>query len=391
MENVGASQIWKLLYRTLCVIANTMLVIVQFIAKQLESLIEKSGGPQNGVDQSVDQKDERDEGTKQEESSENDVPHEFDPAERRQRGYALEELLRSEIGFREFCRIINEVYRPKLTPLISDSLARLFFQNVGSVIALSTHLINELEVEVKKAPETAMVGHVFLDNASAFRIFDPYVQHYLDASIQYLSLVENNKKFRKAITELQRENEPFESLLVVPVQRMAKYTLLIKEILKHTPEWHPDHQLLSQALEVMSNSAQESDGKVREAERRKNLVVLQNSIRDCPQIIDPARALIGHYTLKKPLEELYILTDMIIVSKERTEPISRQKYRIVKKIVNLDKVYSVNRESDIVILHTDGPDFIFEINHKAEEVVETIERLVRDLLLSQLSRPRMTT
>ena len=34
----------------------------------------------------------------------------------------------------------------------------------------------------------------------------------------------------------------FNSLLIKPIQRLPKYVLLFKDLLKHTPEDHPDYK-----------------------------------------------------------------------------------------------------------------------------------------------------
>jgi len=43
-----------------------------------------------------------------------------------------------------------------------------------------------------------------------------------------------------------------ESFLIMPVQRYPRYRLLLQDLLKHTPESHPDHADLSSALETVA-------------------------------------------------------------------------------------------------------------------------------------------
>ncbi len=47
----------------------------------------------------------------------------------------------------------------------------------------------------------------------------------------------------------------FYSLLITPVQRIPRYTLLLKELLKHTPNSHPDYNDLALAYEKIMVTA----------------------------------------------------------------------------------------------------------------------------------------
>ncbi|MEQ2297038.1 Phosphatidylinositol 3,4,5-trisphosphate-dependent Rac exchanger 2 protein [Ameca splendens] len=44
---------------------------------------------------------------------------------------------------------------------------------------------------------------------------------------------------------------PLEGYLVAPIQRICKYPLLLKELLKRTPKKHNDHTLVQESLQVM--------------------------------------------------------------------------------------------------------------------------------------------
>ena len=58
-----------------------------------------------------------------------------------------------------------------------------------------------------------------------------------------------------------------QSLLIKPVQRVLKYPLLLEKLLKATPQSHPEHRKLMQALEAAQQVAQD----INEFKRRKDL------------------------------------------------------------------------------------------------------------------------
>mmetsp|Transcript_5100 Transcript_5100/g.6213 ORF Transcript_5100/g.6213 Transcript_5100/m.6213 type:complete len:239 (-) Transcript_5100:73-789(-) len=84
----------------------------------------------------------------------------------------------------------------------------------------------------------------------------------------------NKKKFKpfkkliKAFEKAQSETSSLEldSFLILPVQRMPRYLLLLKELHKYTPENHPDYAGLTSALDYISNVLSTINEKKRHAE-----------------------------------------------------------------------------------------------------------------------------
>jgi len=63
-----------------------------------------------------------------------------------------------------------------------------------------------------------------------------------------------------------------DDLLIKPVQRIPRYVLFIKDLLKHTAPSHPDHSPLQQALGELTMLAERVNASERER-GRLNLVV----------------------------------------------------------------------------------------------------------------------
>jgi hypothetical protein len=68
------------------------------------------------------------------------------------------------------------------------------------------------------------------------------------------------------------------SLLVMPIQRIPRYVLLLKELLKYTPESHVDFNSIHQALSMMEETANMMNEKKREAENLEKLDQIQSSL-----------------------------------------------------------------------------------------------------------------
>ena len=72
--------------------------------------------------------------------------------------------------------------------------------------------------------------------------------------------------------------------MIKPVQRIPRYVLFIKDLLKQTPQLHPDRQLLSQALEEMTTLAELMNESEQEAHRMDQLREFVSNIEGAPNV-----------------------------------------------------------------------------------------------------------
>lgn len=73
-------------------------------------------------------------------------------------------------------------------------------------------------------------------------------------------------------------NETLESFLITPVQRIPRYNLLIKEIVKYTWPNHPDYEDLLAAMDKIKEIAHYVNEKAREAENLTKIYTIQSNI-----------------------------------------------------------------------------------------------------------------
>ena len=69
-----------------------------------------------------------------------------------------------------------------------------------------------------------------------------------------------------------------DDLLIKPVQRIPRYLLFIKDLLKHTAASHPDHAPLQQALEELTGLAERVNESEREMARMEQQRELLTSV-----------------------------------------------------------------------------------------------------------------
>jgi hypothetical protein len=64
----------------------------------------------------------------------------------------------------------------------------------------------------------------------------------------------------------------------MPIQRIPRYLLLLKELIKHTPESHPDFTNLNEAHDKIQKVANALNEAEREAESMHKIYLIQTSL-----------------------------------------------------------------------------------------------------------------
>ncbi|OHS99121.1 hypothetical protein TRFO_34523 [Tritrichomonas foetus] len=306
-------------------------------------------------------------------------PPVFDPKMLRRRQYAIDELIGSENNYQRYLNMLVDIYEPAYKDYLSYEERVLFFGSIHPLIELSKAATKTFESQIRRGAKEAEIGNLFLNKLNLVSNFVPFIADYLEITSRFTDLNSSDKKFMKLNEELEQANEPFSSLIVMPVQRMPKYVLLLKEISKATPDWHHDYQPLLDAMGKLKDEAQAADKKIAEATRRSKLHELEKSIRKCPPLVDDKRRIISRFEPTEDRTDLYLLSDMILITKEKTETLSRRVYTEIKKIVDLNKVVKAETAKNGVNLKTTGADYLIEITMRAKDLKEAIEKQLKEM------------
>lgn len=151
-------------------------------------------------------------------------------------------------------------------------------------------------------------------------------------------LMKSSKKFSHFIEETllnERVNQqPLDSFLVKPVQRICRYPLLIHGILKNTPKDHPDYDILNTTLQKLQNITDVVNEYTRKKDSENKLFQLDLKITGYDGMLsEVGRNLILESTIQVALSKddayeakLIVLTnDMILVLKPKKKKLSFKK------------------------------------------------------------------
>lgn len=112
------------------------------------------------------------------------------------------------------------------------------------------------------------------------------------------------------------------SFLIKPIQRICKYPLLLRELLKHTPEDHADYTYVKAALEKVHAIVEEVNKKKRDSENLQKILEIQgkiNNISDMGKaLLKPRRQFLMEATFNKisagnnQERHFFLFTDLIL-------------------------------------------------------------------------------
>ena len=90
------------------------------------------------------------------------------------------------------------------------------------------------------------------------------------------------------------------ALLITPVQRIPRYKLLLEDVIRNTPETHPDKPSLRDALSQIESVAWHINEQLREHENGVRMLDIQQSLAGrFPSIMAPGRRLVRQGCLMK--------------------------------------------------------------------------------------------
>eukprot|EP01094_Clydonella_sp_ATCC50884_P027705 TRINITY_DN8074_c0_g1_i3.p1 TRINITY_DN8074_c0_g1~~TRINITY_DN8074_c0_g1_i3.p1 ORF type:complete len:701 (+),score=215.49 TRINITY_DN8074_c0_g1_i3:47-2149(+) len=121
-----------------------------------------------------------------------------------------------------------------------------------------------------------LIGDIFLEMIPFFKVYQEYYTNY-EAGIELLRKLSKKKDvgaYLKYCEEEVSKGHNLAFLLVAPVQRIPRYNLLVKELLKHSSDSHPDYDTLTKALRQMQDFTTTINESVRETDNYRKLAEL---------------------------------------------------------------------------------------------------------------------
>ncbi|KAI9468052.1 CNH domain-containing protein [Zychaea mexicana] len=173
-------------------------------------------------------------------------------------------------------------------PIISDDLSdrqefvEQVFWNVMEVYRVNSELLQALLKRQMIRPDVQQIGEVMVTYTAKFEPFVRYGAHQVIGKHIFETEKSTNSEFAKFVqkTERLKQSRKLElnGYLTKPTTRLGRYNLLLREILRHTPEDHPDQENLSKAMKIISNFLTAVNRETGKTESRHNIYLLEQRL-----------------------------------------------------------------------------------------------------------------
>ncbi|XP_032897348.1 phosphatidylinositol 3,4,5-trisphosphate-dependent Rac exchanger 1 protein [Amblyraja radiata] len=221
---------------------------------------------------------------------------------------------------------------------ITDEDLKILFSNIEEILDVHMLFLEALEGRLQPEPQPHHeLGNIFLQFKDRFCVYQEYCSNHEKA---LRLLIELNKipEVRAMLLNcmvlggMRTTDIPLEGYLLNPIQRICKYPLLLKELLKRTPKKHNDNVAVEKALQAMKTVCTNINETKRQMEKLEALEHLQSSIEgwEGSNLTDICTELLQQGPLLKISagniqERVFFLFDNLLVYCKRKSRVSGKK------------------------------------------------------------------
>lgn len=273
-----------------------------------------------------------------------------------QRNKILDEIYATEKSYVESMGLCIEYFYKELngdknpTQMTKEEVQDLF-QHYDQILNINKGFKETLDRLKKENKLGLEIGKTFNTFIPFFKVYIPFVSHYDKVNV-IMNKYEKDDSFYEAMLKIMNKiptDVPLDlrSYLIMPVQRLPRYELLLKDLLRHTEESHPDYQNLQMAYEKIRQTTMMVNERSKEFEQRNNVLKVKeliNGLNDF-ELIQPDRSLIMEGELIKVCKKankpryFYLFNDLIVYG-IGFEKITVSEYFFLKTVkLNYDNRY----------------------------------------------------
>ncbi|KAK9763322.1 hypothetical protein K7432_010115 [Basidiobolus ranarum] len=214
-----------------------------------------------------------------------------------QRNNVINEIIATEETYVSSLENLVQIYLfpAEANKVMSPRKSKAIFSNVESILLFHRdHLLPALRACINE--EGQCIGRVFAKHNPYIKMYSVYINNYDYALSELQSLIAKHPKRTGAYLKSALKNPSHNQLnlqgyLLLPVQRIPRYKMLLRDLLANTLPDHPDIEDLRLALEQISTRAQEINERKREHERKHRVISIQAKIKGASEIplVQPQR------------------------------------------------------------------------------------------------------
>ncbi|ELP89058.1 Rho/RAC guanine nucleotide exchange factor, putative [Entamoeba invadens IP1] len=221
----------------------------------------------------------------------------------------IEEIMDTEKTYNESLDTCIQYYYKRITeqspPIIPKSQTETIFLYFDEIANVNKSFYLELQNAKESSTLSRSIGKIFQNYIPYFRVYYQYLGN-TGPSQQAVQTISTSKKIEDFLDDVRlaipnKSNQlDLQGFLIMPVQRLPRYTLLLTDLVKRTPETYDDYTNIKQALTEMKKLTDSANRAIVSTERRRVLFALEKRISGFSgKLVEPQRYFIKEGNLRK--------------------------------------------------------------------------------------------
>ncbi|KAJ2678258.1 hypothetical protein GGI25_002430 [Coemansia spiralis] len=254
--------------------------------------------------------------------------------------HAARELVMTEKNFVDNLFVIKKVWMEPVfssanspKPIIPYQTARIVFFGIAALHSHASQFYRDMDYVLgsferserfsgNEADDGVRIGALFRAKDRHWSDFIAYVRNY-GAAVNCLKQLQNYKPYiryhEECMLQKRTNRQSLKDLLMLPIQRITRYTLLLKNVLKHTPAVHGDHIDLCRAVKNVTHFASIVNECRRKQEEMYRLIEIFRTIEQCPPLPhSESRSFVSEFFVRELISRLptrlLLFSDMLVVA-----------------------------------------------------------------------------
>jgi len=273
-------------------------------------------------------------------------------------------------------------------PIIQTGDISSIFSSISIIREIHITSLPALEDKLAKWHVDQTLGDALLKLMETLKSYTIYINNF-NHSLETLKKLESNSTWTNWVETVAKhpecQTQRLDSFLITPIQRIPRYQLLLRDLVKRTPHAHPDFQFLAQALDKVKQVGDLINQRKEKSDTASEVILVQAALTGYPEtepLVIPGRRLV-HKGILSQVEESgdkfivteyfwFLFNDLWIKTKPGNFFGHETKYKYFASIPLRQAIVSAPEDTEdlknsIQVITSDNVLFTFTVKTKEEQ------------------------
>lgn len=252
------------------------------------------------------------------------------PERERMRNKVVNELIKTERDYIKDLEIIIKLFIEPLEEegILTKEELKDIFSNIRLLININRELLDDIWKQAKDT-NGEFLSKCFLTLADYLKMYSQYCGNQKISRETVHATQARNSRFKafleKKATDPELNNLTLKDYLIKPIQRLCKYPLLLRELIRYTDDGHRDYQGLKEALEKIENVVTSVNAQQKTEEEVEEVAEILNKLKGAEQfgvqLMVPGRRFVREGVIRMTMKDqtaqsiahYFLFSDLLIL------------------------------------------------------------------------------